>query len=79
MEIETQIKSYLTDSFPLGDEDIEPDTSFLEAEILDSTGILQLVMFIETTFGFTVDGSEIVPGNFDSVGQLAAYVRRKRR
>ena len=44
---------------------------------MDSTGVLELVMFIEETFGVTVADEEIVPENFDSVSQLAAYIRRK--
>jgi len=77
LEIETEIKSYMLENFLLTSDEIGPDTSFLEAEILDSTGILHLVMFIEARFGITVDGSEITPAYFDSITQLAAYVRRK--
>ena len=45
--------------------------------MVDSTGVLELVMFVEETFNTTVEDEEIVPENFDSVAQLAAYIRRK--
>lgn len=53
------------------------EASFLEEGIVDSTSILELVMFIEEKFGIAVDDSEITPDNFDSVKKLAEYVRGK--
>ena len=44
---------------------------------MDSTGVLELVMFVEETFGIAVEDQEIVPENFDSVSRLAAYIRQK--
>ncbi len=52
------------------------DTPFLEEGILDSTNILELVMFVEQEFGIPVDDRDVVPDNFDSVTRLASYVRR---
>lgn len=55
-----------------------PDkASFLEEGIIDSTSVLDLVLFVEEKFGITVDDEEITPENFDSVSQLAAFVRQK--
>ena len=51
--------------------------SFLENGIVDSMGVMQLVMFVEEHFGVTVNDADIVPDNFDSVARLAAYIRRK--
>jgi acyl carrier protein len=51
--------------------------SFLEEGIVDSTGVLELVMFAEETSGITVEDEEIVPENFDSVAGLARYARSK--
>ena len=53
------------------------DASFLENGIVDSTNILELVMFVEEEFGITTDDSEITPNNFDSVKKLADFVRSK--
>lgn len=54
------------------------DASFLEEGIVDSTSVLELVMFTEKTFGITVDDAEITPDNFDSVKKLADFVRSKK-
>jgi len=51
--------------------------SFLETGILDSTGILEIIMFLEETYGFQVDDTEMVPENLDSIDNLVAYVARK--
>lgn len=53
------------------------DASFLEEGIIDSLGIIDLVTFVETTFGVSVADEELVPENFDSVAKLEAYLRRK--
>jgi acyl carrier protein len=53
------------------------NASFLEEGIVDSMGIMELVMFVEETFGITVEDEELVPDNFDSVSKLAAYIRRR--
>ncbi len=79
MSIESQIKTYILENFLFSDNgyQLADDASFLEEGIVDSTGVLELVMFVEETFGVTVEDAEIVPENFDSVGQLAAYIRSK--
>ncbi|MCL4294799.1 MAG: acyl carrier protein [Anaerolineae bacterium] len=79
MEIQTQIREYVAknllfsgDGFKYSD-----DASFLEEGIVDSMGVLELVMFIEETFGVSADDQEIIPDNFDSVNKLANYVAGK--
>lgn len=52
--------------------------SLLAAGLIDSTGILELVSFIETEFAIAMEDEEIVPDNLDSVDQIAAYIERKR-
>lgn len=59
-------------TYPHRDED-----SFLEHGIVDSMGVMQLVMYVEEHFGVAVNDADIVPDNFDSVARLAAYIRRK--
>lgn len=79
MTIEEQIREYVVDNFLFSEDGyhLPEDASFLEEGIVDSTGVLELVMFVEETFNITVEDDEIVPENFDSVSQLAAYIRRK--
>ncbi len=50
------------------------DASFLENGIIDSMNVMELIMFVEETFGLEVADEDIVPDNFDSVAKIAAYV-----
>jgi acyl carrier protein len=56
----------------LGDED-----SFLEGGIIDSTGILEVVSFVEAKYSIEVDSDELVPENLDSISRLTQFVFRK--
>jgi len=78
-EIENIIRHFLVENFVLSDqlEQLGFDESFLENGIVDSTGILELVFFVEDRFGIQIDTSEVLPENFDSINCLASYIRRK--
>lgn len=79
MHIEKLIRDYIAKNLLFSDSgfDYPDDASFLEEGIVDSIGVLELVGFIEETFGVSVEDREIIPDNFDSVARLAGYVRRK--
>ncbi|WP_322507818.1 acyl carrier protein [Anaerolinea sp.] len=77
--IEELIRTYIaqnilfsSNGFPYPD-----DASFLENGIVDSMNVLEIVMFVEEKFGIKVEDAEIIPENFDSVTQLASYIRKK--
>ncbi len=74
-----QIRGFIFENF-LFDADegaLENDASFLEQGIIDSTGVLELVEWLEETFEMQVDDTELVPENLDSVNKLAVYIERK--
>ena len=77
--IEVQIRGYVLENFLFSDDEsqLHDEASFLEEGVVDSTGVLELVLFVEETFGVTVEDDKILPENFDSVNQLATYVRTK--
>lgn len=79
MEIQTKIRDYVAKNLLFSDNGFRysDDASFLEEGIVDSMGVLELVMFIEETFGVSADDQEIIPDNFDSVNKLANYVAGK--
>lgn len=52
-------------------------TSFLDTGIIDSTGVLELVSFLEEQFDITVEDSELVPENLDSIDNLVRYLGTK--
>lgn len=73
------VKAFIVDNFLFGEsEQFKEETSFLESGILDSTGILELVAFIEETFGIRVEDDELIPENLDSVSNVVSYLGRKR-
>ncbi len=77
-ELKNKIKSFVSDYF-IKDSgiDIAEDTSFLDKGIIDSTGVMELVSFLEETFGITMDDAEIIPDNFDSIEKLVTFVENK--
>ena len=77
--VEAMIRSYIAENilFSKNGYPHPDDTSFLEGGIVDSTNVLELVMFVEDKFGFKVEDQDIVPDNFDSVTKLSAFVRRR--
>ena len=64
--------------FDDGNADIPDDLSFLRSGLIDSTGVLELVAFLETEFGIEVADEDMLPENLDCVGSICAYVERKR-
>jgi len=77
--MEEKIKSFIQDNFLLGDKNrvIKEDESFLQSGIIDSTGVLELVNFIEETYKIKVEDEELIPENLDSIKNLIAYIKRK--
>lgn len=79
MNEEALLKKYIAENI-LFNEDGYPyadDTAFFDEGIVDSTGIMELVLFIEESFGLEVETKDLLPENFGSVSRLAGYVRRR--
>ena len=78
MKLQQQIRDFVTSNFYVADpKSLEDRTSLLDQGIIDSTGVLEVIMFIESTFGMTVEDSEMLPENLDSIERIAAFVARK--
>jgi acyl carrier protein len=74
-----ELREFITENFLFGkDLALADDDSFLEQGIIDSTGVLELVTFIESRYRITVDDAELVPDNLDSIERLVRFVRSKR-
>lgn len=75
----TKIRAFIFDNFFFDAEEsaLQNDTSFLEQGIIDSTGVLELVDWLEEEFNMSVDDEELLPQNLDSVNLLSAYITRK--
>ena len=79
MSIKPTIRRYVLENFLFSDDEaaLQDGASFLEAGIIDSTGVLEIILFIEETFGFKVKDEEMLPENLDSIDNLVAFVQRK--
>lgn len=72
------VREFIIENFLYGEAgQLREDTSFLGNSIIDSTGILELVSFLEEKFGIVVSDDEIVPENLDSLKNIDSYVSRK--
>ena len=79
MQIEQQLRQFITENFLFGhDSRFAGDASLLEAGIVDSTGMLELIAFVEATYGIEVHDEEMIPDNLDSVHNLVGFIERKR-
>lgn len=77
--VEKEVRDFILENFLFGDESRMPEMteSLLEADLIDSTGILELVAYLEQHFGLQIADAEIVPANLDSVASICAFVTSK--
>ncbi len=77
--IETDVREFVTDNFLFGRTNVslDGDDSLLEEGLIDSTGVLELVTFIEDRFDVTVEDEELVPDNLDSINRLITFIEAK--
>ncbi len=77
-EISKKIRVFIVDNFLFGiDEGLNDDSSFLDEGFIDSTGIIELVSFLEEEFGIKVEDDELVPENLDSINNVVSYLEKK--
>ena len=77
-ETKSKIRDFIIENFLFGEANgLQDGTSFLEEGIIDSTGVLELVTFLEEDFGIQVADEELIPENLDSINNVAAYLERK--
>ena len=80
MSLQEDIRSFIIDNFLFGEEGgLEDDSSFVKEGIVDSTGIMQLVSFIQEQYLIAVEDEELTPENLDSITKVTAFVEGKRR
>jgi len=74
-----ELRAFILETYLFGDESEPFDNaeSFMDKGIIDSTGVLELVSFLEEKYGIKVDDEEMIPANLDSIDNLAVFVQRK--
>lgn len=77
--ISSGIRSFIVENFLFGDDSqpLPEGMSLIDNDLVDSTGILELVGFLEEEFGLKVADADIVPDNLDTIGRITAFVVRK--
>lgn len=78
MDISARVKEFVTANFYVEPASLADDASLLEQGIVDSTGVLEVVSFLEAEFGIEVGDEELLPENLDTIGRISAYVARKK-
>ena len=77
-DLKAKVRGFIVENFLFGDEDgVKDDTSFLDEGVIDSTGILELVSFLEEEFSIRVEDEELVPENLGSINSVVAYLTKK--
>lgn len=79
MDVKDRIRDFILETVLAGSRSngIADDASFMDNGIMDSTGILELVAFIQDEWEIEVRDNELVPDNFDSIAKLSSYISRK--
>ncbi|MBI5070601.1 MAG: acyl carrier protein [Deltaproteobacteria bacterium] len=73
-----QVKKFIVENFYVSDANaLGPETSLLEGGYVDSTGMLEIVTFLEEKFSIKVAEEELVPENFETIARICAYLERK--
>lgn len=81
MSVEQKLRGYILENFLFTEDHKALDNadSFMKKGIIDSTGILEVINFLQDEFGIGVEDEEMVPANLDSVNSIVAFVERKRK
>ncbi len=79
-DIEARVRGYILENllFSSDGSELPNDASLLDRGIIDSTGVLEIVLFLESEFGIAIKASEMLPENFDSVNNMVRFVQRLR-
>lgn len=79
MSVEQNIKNFIIENFIIDGniDQLNNDQSFLESGIIDSTGILELVSFIEEHYDITIEDEELIPDNLDTVNNVVKFINKK--
>jgi acyl carrier protein len=79
MDVRQRVRQFVVDNFYLSDASrLSDDTLLVTSGIVDSTGVLEIIAFVEAEFGIRVRDDETVPENLESIERIAAFVGRRR-
>ena len=74
----SKVRAFIIENFLFGSDDgLKDDASFLDEGIIDSTGVLELVDFLEGEYSITIEDEELIPENLDSIDNVVGFLERK--
>jgi len=78
-DLKQQVRQFILDNFMMGSKaEVPDDASFMDRHIIDSTGFLELISFVEQSFDIQISDDEMVPENLDSLNNIERFVQKKR-
>jgi acyl carrier protein len=78
MNYKADLRKFVSSNLLFGaGEDLRDDTSFLDNGIVDSTGVLEIILFLEDTYKIKIDPDETIPENLDSIDRISDFLTRK--
>lgn len=78
-EIQTAVMEFIRENFIMGRSGIvlDPEVSLIESGVMDSTGVLELVEFLEATYGITIEDDELIPENLETIINIVNFLKAK--
>ena len=78
MTIQERVKRFILEYFYVSDpEELTEDVSLLDSGYVDSTGMMEIILFLEREYAIHIEDHETIPDNLESITQIAAFVARK--
>jgi acyl carrier protein len=75
-----RVRKFVRENFFVGEEEpLAEETSLIAGGIVDSTGMLEVIAFLESEFGIRIEAEEMVPDNLETIGRIVAFLGRKRQ
>ncbi len=79
-DVEAQVRAFIARNFYVaGDAPLAADASLLDHGIVDSTGVLEVITFLEKTFAIQIEDEEMIPDNLDSIGAIVRFTTSKQK
>jgi acyl carrier protein len=79
LTVQERVRQFIVENFYVTDpSDLADDVSLINSGLVDSTGMLEVIAFLEAEFGIRIGDQETIPSNLETVGRITAFVERKR-
>jgi len=78
MTVQDRVRGFILESFYIGDpRELTDEVSLIDSGFVDSTGMLEIILFLEGEYGFHIEDRETVPENLETISRIASFVARK--